>query len=178
MIRCPSCGQELPSRARFCARCGAAVQMAPAWSPTPTVPPPPSPPPGMQTSFRAPVQVVGGVPARRRAAAVWLLVLFYVGAVLPLLLGLIYIVAAANPHLANPPGSGYSDAMVQSSATTFAVILLAVCALQLVAALGLTLNQLWGRIVATFVCVAWMLTLIGLPVSVLALTSIWRRPTG
>lgn len=175
MIRCPRCGQELPARARFCARCGGAVNMSPAWSPTPTVPPPASPPQGVGTVFGPGAPMVRPAPAGRRSIPVWLLVLFWAGAVIPFLLGLIYVVAAANPHLANPPRSGYSDATVQSSATTFAVVLLVVCAAQVVGALGLTLNQLWGRLVATFVCVVWMLTLIGLPVSVIALSAIWRR---
>lgn len=184
MIHCPSCGQELPARARYCARCGAAVRVAAAWSPTPTVPPPSvppplAPPPGMGTMFGpgvGPPLPLPVAPARpRRGFPVWVLVLFYAGSALPLLLGLIYTLAAADPHLANPPGSGYSDATVKSSATTFAVALLVLFVAQLVAAVGLTLQQAWGRIVATFVCLAWMLTVIGIPVSVFALAAIWRR---
>jgi hypothetical protein len=104
------------------------------------------------------------------------LVLLYAGAAVPLFLGLVYTVAAADPRLANQPGSGYTDATVQSSATSFAVTLLVVFAAQLAAALGLTFNQAWGRVLATFVCLAWMVTLIGIPVSILALSAIWRRP--
>jgi hypothetical protein len=157
------------------------VAVAPAWSATPTVPPPPVPPPGappeVQTVFAPGLRPAGhGVPVRpRRSVPTWVLVLLYVGAAVPFLLGVVYTVAAADPHLANQPGSGYSDAAVQSSATTFAVALLVVFAAQLIAALGLTFNQPWGRVLATFVCLAWMVTLIGIPVSVIALTAIWRR---
>lgn len=181
MIRCPSCGQELPARAKYCARCGGAVMLAPTWSATPTVPPPPAPPPGappeVRTVFGPGLHPAGHrIPARpRRTVPTWVLVLLYAGAAVPLFLGLVYTVAAADPRLANQPGSGYSDASVQTSATTFAVTLLVVFAAQLVAALGLTFNQPWGRVVATFVCLAWMVTLIGIPVSVLALSAIWRR---
>lgn len=177
MIRCPSCGQELPDRAKYCARCGGAVRVAPAWSPTPTVPPPPSAPPGLRTIFGpGPGPAPRGASMRRkRPVPSWLLVLFYAGAAVPLFLGLIYTLAAADPHLANRPGSGFTDASVRSSATMFAVTLLIVFAAQIVGALGLTFNQGWGRVVATFVCLAWMLTLLGIPVAILALTAIWRR---
>ncbi len=182
MIRCPSCGQELPARAKYCARCGGALAVAPSWSATPTVPPPPAPPPGspaeMRAVFGADLQPAAPrVPVQpRRMVPTWVLVLLYAGAAVPLLLGLVYTVAAADPRLANQPGSGYSDAAVQTSATTFAVTLLVVFAAQLISALGLTFNQAWARVVATFVCLAWMVTLIGIPVSVLALSAIWRRP--
>lgn len=177
MIRCPSCGQELPDRAKYCARCGGSVVVAPAWSATPTVPPPPGVPPGIRAVFGpGPQPVARQAPARRRRPVpVWLLVLFYAGAAVPLFLGLDFVLAAAEPHLANPPGSGYTDAEVRSSATMFAVTLLVVFAAQLVAAFGLTFNQAWGKVVATFVCIAWMLTLLGIPVSILALSTIWRR---
>ncbi len=157
------------------------MAVAPAWSATPTVPPPPVPPPGappdVQAAFVPGLRPAGqGAPVRpRRTVPTWVLVLLYLGAAVLLLLGLVYTVAAADPHLANQPGSGYSDAAVHSSATTFAVALLVVFAAQLISALGLTFNQPWGRVVATFVCLAWMVTLIGIPVSVLALTAIWRR---
>lgn len=177
MIRCPSCGQELPDRAKYCARCGGSVAVAPAWTATPTVPPPPEPPPGIRTIFAPGLQGAprGASMPHRRGAPVWLLVLLYAGAVLPLFFGLDFVLAAFEPHLANRAGSGYTDAQVRSSATMFAVALLVLFAAQLVAALGLTFNQPWGRVVATFVCIAWMLTLVGIPVSVLALSTIWRR---
>lgn len=181
MIRCPSCGQELPERAKYCARCGGVVRVAPAWSPTPTVPPPPAAPPAAPPQIRtvfgpglqsSPHRATAGT---RRQVPTWLLVLLYAGAAVPFALGLIYTLAAAEPGLANPAGSGFSDAAVQSSAIVFAITLLAVCAAQLAAALGLTFNQAWGRVVATFVCLAWMVTLLGIPVSILALSAIWRR---
>lgn len=177
MIRCPSCGQDLPDRARFCARCGGSVAVAPSWSATPTVPPPPGVPPAVRPAYSPGMQVAprGTAARRRRAVPVWLLVLFYAGAVVPLFLGLDFALAAADPHLANPPGSGYTDAQVRSSATMFAVTLLVLFAAQLVAAFGLTFNQAWGKVVATFVCIAWMITVLGIPVSILALTTIWRR---
>lgn len=177
MIRCPSCGQELPDRAKYCARCGGSVAVAPAWSATPTVPPPPGAPPGVRTVFGSGLQAAPRRTSvrRRRTVPVWLLVLFYAGAVVPLFLGLDFVLAAVEPHLANRAGSGYTDAQVQSSATMFAVALLVLFAAQLVGAFGLTFNQGWGRVVATFVCLAWMLTLLGIPVSILALSTIWRR---
>ncbi len=176
MIRCPSCGQELPDRAKYCARCGGSVAVAPAWSATPTVPPPPGAPPATRAFFGPSVQAAPRAPARRkRAVPVWVLVLFYAGAALPLFVGLDFLLAAVEPQLANPPGSGYSDAQVRSSAVTFAIGLLSIVAAQLAAAFGLTFNRPWAKVVATFVCIAWMLTLLGIPLSILALTTIWRR---
>lgn len=177
MTRCPSCGQELPDRAKYCARCGGSVAVAPVWSATPTVPPPPAAPPGARTVYgpRPQAAPLRTSPRSKRAVPVWLLVLFYVGAVVPLFLGLDFVLAAVDPQLANRPGSGYTDAQVRSSATIFAAALLVVFVAQLVAAFGLTFNQGWGRVVATFVCLAWMVTLLGIPVSILALSTIWRR---
>ena len=131
----------------------------------------------MQTVFGpVPQQAVPRVPARpKRAVPVWLLVLLYAGTAVPLFLGLDFVLAAADPHLANPPGSGYTDAEVRSSATMFAVTLLVISAAQLAAAFGLTFNQAWAKVVATFVCIAWMVTVLGIPVSILALAAIWRR---
>lgn len=178
MIRCPSCGQALPDRARYCARCGAPVAVTRTWSATPTVPPPAGPPPpGIPaTAGPLPPGAAHVTPARRRRMVpLWLLILLYAGAAVPLFFGLDFVLAAVEPHLANGPGSGYSDAQIRSTSTVFAAVLLAQFAAQLVAALGLTLHQAWGKLVATFVCLVWMLTLLGIPVSIVALSAIWRR---
>lgn len=157
---CRQCGLELPDQARFCARCGAALGSpdAPQLPADPALGTPPAAPPRP--------------PGRR--PRVWLLLVFWIGSVVPLLIAIIYAVIAVDPT-ADGGASGLNPADVQRSAVFLAVCATVLLVLQLAAAAALTAGQPWGRMVATVVCALWMLTCVGIPVAVLALSGLWRR---
>jgi hypothetical protein len=46
------------------------------------------------------------------------------------------------------------------------------------AIVGLARGRAWGRWVATAACVGWLLTCIGMPVSILVLINLWRPQPG
>ena len=73
--RCPACGLELPSYARFCARCGT-----------------PQPHPAGRAPAPAPIY-----PA-------WLPVVFWVGTVLALVVAVVYTSLAVSPSIAQTQG--------------------------------------------------------------------------
>lgn len=158
---CRQCGLELPDRARFCARCGAALTVpgepVPAGGPTPWA------------ATAAPPR-----PVAVRRPALWLLLVFWIGSVVPLLVAIIYAVIAVDPT-ADGGASGLSTGDVQRSAVFLAVCATILLVLQLAAAASLTAGQPWGRTVASVVCALWMLTCVGIPVSILALSALWRR---
>ncbi len=66
-------------------------------------------------------------------------------------------------------------ASLRLAAAAIALALVALCALQVAALIGLVLDREWGRVAGTIACVVWCLTCIGLPGGVLVLNSIWRR---
>ena len=144
-MTCPACGLELPPYARFCARCG-----------TPQPHPVGAPP----------------APHRQPRPPTWLLVLFWVGAVLTLLVAALYTAIAVTPGAASAPG--LDPAQVGQTALVAAAAAAALFGLQVVAAIGLTAGREWGRVVATLACVGWALTCIGLPVAALVLARLWR----
>jgi hypothetical protein len=90
-----------------------------------------------------------------------------------LLAALVYLVAAAFPDL---DGTAGQDSRVRVFAAVVAAVLTLLFAGQVLAAAGLTLGWPWARPLATVVCVVWALTCVGLPVALLALNSLWRRP--
>src|SRR5579859_1412705 len=73
--QCPACGLELPSYARFCARCGT-----------------PQPHP------------VGHAPVRLPAYAMWLKWLFLAGTLVALLVAIVYTSVAVSPTITQAPG--------------------------------------------------------------------------
>ncbi len=141
LTTCPACGQLLPAYARFCARCGT-PQPAP-W----------------------------GEPPRLRGPQTWVVVAFWVGAVIALLLGLAMAAAAALPGPAGP-----DPAQVRATALVLLAWAGSLCALQVVAAIGLMRGRRWAMTPATLACVAWALSCIGLPVAALVLAGLWRSP--
>lgn len=142
-MTCSRCGQELPERAGYCARCGA--------------------PQAARMDGRD-----------GRMPPTWLILLFWVGCLVPLVLVLVYLVTwiAPDPELAKAAGSTPDQLQVTAAAVTlfFAVVLL----LQGAGAWALTSGRSWGRVLGSVVCALWMLTCIGIPVSVLGLIGIWR----
>lgn len=102
-----------------------------------------------------------------------MLVLFWAGTVPALVLAASYLGALAQPSL----GGGVPDTPTfRTGLALSGALFAAICVLQLIAALGLTMRRQWGRVLATLVCVAWCITCVGLPLALLALNSIWRRP--
>lgn len=101
------------------------------------------------------------------------MLLFWIGGVLTLLIALVYTAILVTPQV--PVPQGMDPAQVRSLALGVALGAAALFAVQVVAAVGLTLGRPWARTPATIACIGWALTCAGLPVAVLALTRIWRR---
>src|SRR5438105_3208521 len=108
---------------------------------------------------------------RRQVAPLWVLILFWVGTAAALAATLAYALAVADPSL---PAQGVDPGQVRTVAGVVAVIAACVFVAQLVTSIGLTTGRPWARGMATLVCVAWALTCLGLPLSVFALSAIWR----
>lgn len=113
----------------------------------------------------------------REPVPVWVLVLFWVGVAVLLVVASGYALALVVPGLAEQ-GAAQEHMPVgdfRALVGVAALISTLFAAAQLVASIGLSLARPWGRIMATLVSVAWALTCVGLPVTLLALNSIWGR---
>ena len=150
-MACPSCGLQLPATARFCVRCGAALQAG--------TPPPP----------RAP---------GRPAAPVWLLVLLWVGAGGLLWIAASYAAFAFGLIPPKAVGVGSDVEAVRGASTLLAPCAASLAIAHAAAAIGLMASRPWARPFATLVCVVWALTCVGLPVALLAIGSLWRGSRG
>ena len=102
------------------------------------------------------------------------MLVFWIGSVVPLLIAIIYAVIAVDPT-ADGGASGLSTGDVQRSAVFLAACATILLVLQLAAAAALTAGQPWGRMLASVVCALWMLTCVGIPVAILALSALWRK---
>jgi len=107
----------------------------------------------------------GGVPP------IWVLVLFWLGTVASLAVALAYTLALVIPDL---PVEGVDPGQLRRVAGIVAAAAASLFVAQLIASVGLTLGRSWAKGMATLICVAWALTCLGLPLSVLALNAIWR----
>jgi hypothetical protein len=103
----------------------------------------------------------------------WVIVLFALGVVVAALIAIVYTAIALMPGLTAP--AGVDPDRLRLSAVVLAIVGSLLSALQLVALVGLALGRDWGRVLATIACVAWALTCIGLPVSLLVISSLWAR---
>ena len=101
----------------------------------------------------------------------WVLILFWLGTLAALAVSLAYAVLSVIPDL---PARGVDPRQVRALAEVVAVVAGCLFVAQLITSIGLTRGRSWARGWATLVCVAWALTCIGLPLSVLALNAIWR----
>lgn len=121
-----------------------------------------------------------GEPAPRGGAApAWLLVLFLLGVALSALVALLYAAALAAPDLGGAAaGNGVSVPELRVGSAIVTLLAAAMFVLQLVATIGLLRRRRWGRAAATVACVAWALTCVGIPFSILALNALWRTPSG
>lgn len=104
----------------------------------------------------------------------WLILLFWVGCLVPTALVLVYLVTwiAPAPELARAAGS--TPDQLQLSAAVVTVFFTLVLVLQGLGAWALTSGRQWGRIIGSVVCVLWMLTCVGIPIGVLGMIGIWR----
>ncbi len=115
--------------------------------------------------------------ARGRPVPGWLLVLFLVGIAATGLVALVYAAILVAPDLP-AARSGVTPPQLRVGAALLSALSTALFLLQLLATIGLLRRRSWGRILATAACVAWALTCVGIPFSVLALTTLWRTPQG
>ena len=114
-------------------------------------------------------------PQARRGVRAWVLVAFAVGIVVSAVGAIIYSAVAIAPGQA---ATNMDPAVIRTGSILLAGALAALCVVQSVAIAGLLRGREWGRVVATVACVAWSLTCVGLPVSIVVLNSIWRRHAG
>jgi hypothetical protein len=110
-------------------------------------------------------------PTRGQVPPVWVLVLFWLGTLGALAVSLAYALLAVIPDL---PAHGADPRQFRAVAGVIAGVAGCLFVAQLITSVGLTRGRSWARGWATLVCVAWALTCIGLPLSVLALNAIWR----
>jgi zinc-ribbon domain len=108
---------------------------------------------------------------RGQVPPLWVLVLFWLGTAAALAVTLAYGLALAVPNL---PAQGVDPGQLRTVAGVVAVVAGSLFVAQLITSVGLTLGRSWAKSMATLVCVAWALTCLGLPLSVLALNAIWR----
>lgn len=113
-------------------------------------------------------------PAGRRTP-LWIILLFWLGSAVPLVLGLTYLVAWVAPSEQMVQLTGATAAQLRVTAGVATIYCTVLLVVQLVAALGLTLARDWARPVASVACALWTITCIGIPVCVAVLTTIWGR---
>ena len=119
-------------------------------------------------------QKLPGEPALRTSVPpAWLLVLFLLGTVLTCLVAVAYAVVLASPDLPATQ-AGVNPPALRVTAAVITVVATALFSLQMVATIGLVRRRRWARLTATIACVAWALTCVGIPFSVLALNALWR----
>jgi hypothetical protein len=99
-------------------------------------------------------------------------VAFWVGAAVALLLAAVYASIAATPKL--PELSAADPGQVRTSAILIAAWAAALFGAQVVAAFGLVRRRDWALLPATLACVLWALTCVGLPVAIAVLAGLWR----
>ena len=100
-----------------------------------------------------------------------MLVLFWLGTVASLAVALAYTLALVIPDL---PVEGVDPGQLRRVAGIVAAAAASLFVAQLITSVGLTLGRSWAKGMATLICVAWALTCLGLPLSVFALSAIWR----
>lgn len=101
----------------------------------------------------------------------WILALFSVGAFL-----MLYSAAStiASFYLDSTITADPSKVTAAYFVIAFSAVLLIA---QLIAIIGLARNRGWGRMAATIACAGWVLTCIGIPLSIVVLRELWRiRP--
>lgn len=118
---------------------------------------------------------LAAAPRRAELAPVWVQALLWVGA------GALLWVAATYGALAAglvPAGavSAADLAAARGPSALVAAAALSLCLAHLAAAIGLLTGRAWARPFTTMVCVVWALTCVGLPVGLLAVNAMWRRP--
>lgn len=103
-------------------------------------------------------------------------VLLYFGCLVEALLAAVYGYIYANPSLLtlhSYPGTTVAD--LKAASLWIAVTAAATLPVQALGTWLWSRGLLAGRILLTLVCLAWALTVIGIPISLLVLVLVWRR---
>jgi hypothetical protein len=110
-----------------------------------------------------------------KPVAIWVPVLFWAGSIVPLFFAAIYLAVWIDPPAELVKQAATSHLSAQVVSACFAIFFLALLLVQLVAAWALTKARSWARVLATIVCTLWMMTIVGIPLGVIALVAIWSR---
>jgi hypothetical protein len=121
--------------------------------------------------------VPGGGPLPARPNPVWAIVVLALGTMVTGLVAAGYSVILADPELATAGGAGKLDSgQVRLTSALLAGGGAVMSALQLGAIIGLARGRDWARVLGSLAAAGWALTCVGLPVAVLLLHLVWRRP--
>ena len=111
-------------------------------------------------------------PTRRFPA--WLPFLFGLGSLVGLLFAFGYWTLVRSPALL--AARGIDPSQGGPIAVFFALWATLLVLLQAAAVLGLAAGRGWGRLAATGACALWSLTCVGVPLCLLVIYLLWRRP--
>lgn len=101
-----------------------------------------------------------------------MLAVFGLGIAVSAAVGVLYAAFAVDPVRTT---SNLDPATLRTGSAILAAAMGVLCILEAAAIAGLVRGRNWGRIAATIVCVAWSITCVGIPISILVLNSIWRN---
>ena len=104
-----------------------------------------------------------------------MILLFWLGSVIPLVLGLTYVVAWVAPSQQMIQLTGATTTQLRLTAAVATIYCMVLLVVQLAAALGLTMARDWARPVASVACALWTVTCVAIPVCIAVLTTIWGR---
>jgi hypothetical protein len=143
---------------------------APVPPPVSAVPPPPGPAPYYQPQPPppqpyAPYPPLYPPPAASQPVPVWASIFLMVGAIIYLLIGLLYVIIYFNAP----------DRDTQLGSAIFIILAAIIVVPSIVGLIGLFMNTLWGKVVATLASILMCLTCVGLIFGGPALFGIWGR---
>lgn len=122
--------------------------------------------------------LVPGAGPAPAAAPVWVLALLWIGMAGFTGLALGYGLVATGLVRFDPAVTGSNPATVRATAAVIAVCALSLSLAHLASAVGLMTGRPWSRPLATMTCGLWMLSCVGLPVGLLAISAMWRAVPG
>ena len=108
------------------------------------------------------------LPGRTTAPAWWVFALFSVGAFLTFYSAVSMVASFyLDPTLSTDQSKRFAGYLV----VAFSSLLWGA---QIAAIIGMARSRPWGRLLATVACAGWVLTCVGVPVSILVLRELWR----
>lgn len=121
--------------------------------------------------------VPGGGAPPVRPNPLWAIVVLALGTTVTGLIAVGYSIILADPELASAGGGSKLDpGQVRLTSAVLAGGGAVLSALQLGAVIGLARGRDWARVLGSLAAAGWALSCVGLPVAVLLLHLIWRRP--